>query len=352
MRRLIPTLVFAFLLSSFLPSVSDAGCDILFYNLWTHPMECCGYDNSYYDDDLPAVLSAEGHNLTLSNRGEIPILTDAILSEYQEVWIIGANNLQTPFVLDSEVEALANYMYTGGGVAFFGDHDDFFEDINEFTAAFGAVYTGSVWQDEPISTDGFEPSPLWEGVETIGGAMSEGDIMVFLQDLRLRLKVIATNNGANMVATGSIGDGRVVLDATFGRLMDDEFVEHHHVSILEYDNEVYVANIANWLCNGRSVSEQESPGLAELVHKAQPNPFRSSARITYGLEESGWVRVSVYDAGGRLLSTLGSGWKEAGSHSELWDGRGQDGRRLPSGVFFYTIDTAEGRSVGRILLMK
>jgi flagellar hook assembly protein FlgD len=42
----------------------------------------------------------------------------------------------------------------------------------------------------------------------------------------------------------------------------------------------------------------------------------------------------VYDAAGREVVTLESGWRNAGAHSFPWDGRDASGRSASPGVYF------------------
>jgi hypothetical protein len=41
-----------------------------------------------------------------------------------------------------------------------------------------------------------------------------------------------------------------------------------------------------------------------------------------------------------------SGWREPGVYSEVWDGRGDDGIELPSGVYFYRLEASDVLEAG------
>src|SRR5689334_24798598 len=52
------------------------------------------------------------------------------------------------------------------------------------------------------------------------------------------------------------------------------------------------------------------------------------------------VELAVYDAAGRLQRRLDSrAIAVPGSYSVSWDGRDDDGRRVPSGVYLYRLQT-------------
>ncbi len=70
-----------------------------------------------------------------------------------------------------------------------------------------------------------------------------------------------------------------------------------------------------------------------------PNPFNPSTTIRYYLEESGSVLLEVYTIRGVRVRTLVSEWQEKGEHSAVWNGTNNFGIPLPSGVYFYRLNT-------------
>jgi flagellar hook assembly protein FlgD len=89
-----------------------------------------------------------------------------------------------------------------------------------------------------------------------------------------------------------------------------------------------------------------------------PNPFNPSTRIAFEVQaENGHteqpVRVTVYDAHGRLVRRLVDGGVVPGEHSVTWDGRNDAGRRVASGQYYYRL-TIAGRIVGTdgVVLLK
>ena len=62
-----------------------------------------------------------------------------------------------------------------------------------------------------------------------------------------------------------------------------------------------------------------------------PNPFNPASSISYSLPRSMHVRLSVYDALGRLVATLADGLQSAGAHQAGIDATGRDGLLLVGG---------------------
>jgi thiol-disulfide isomerase/thioredoxin len=69
----------------------------------------------------------------------------------------------------------------------------------------------------------------------------------------------------------------------------------------------------------------------------RPNPCRSDVSISYALPKAGEVTLNVYDVSGRLVRTLESGTKNAGSQQTPWDLRDNSGRTVSNGIYVYRL---------------
>jgi hypothetical protein len=84
----------------------------------------------------------------------------------------------------------------------------------------------------------------------------------------------------------------------------------------------------------------------------RPNPFARTTQIRFSLPASGDHSLIVYDVNGRRVRTLSQGMREAGPGEAIWDGRDGAGALVPSGVYFYRLDTETGRLEGRAVLRR
>jgi hypothetical protein len=90
-------------------------------------------------------------------------------------------------------------------------------------------------------------------------------------------------------------------------------------------------------------------GLTEL----RPNPFHGSTAIGYQLARAGRVRLSILDLRGRECARLRDEESAPGSHTITWNGRDQQGRELPPGVYFVRLEApGTGRKTLRIVRLK
>lgn len=86
-----------------------------------------------------------------------------------------------------------------------------------------------------------------------------------------------------------------------------------------------------------------------------PNPFNPQTVIPFSLPESqAPVRVSlkVYDLRNQLVRTLVDGNRDAGVYTVFWDGTDEQGRNLPSGVYFYRLQAGEHSLTRKMVLLR
>jgi hypothetical protein len=83
-----------------------------------------------------------------------------------------------------------------------------------------------------------------------------------------------------------------------------------------------------------------------------PNPFRPRTTIRYAVPEDGEVRLDVFDATGRRVRRLVDGWRRAGVHRTVWDGRDEDGGPAASGIYVYRMRGDGYERTGKMVLTR
>ena len=92
--------------------------------------------------------------------------------------------------------------------------------------------------------------------------------------------------------------------------------------------------------------EVHSPAVFALEQN-YPNPFNPSTTINYSIAEPSLVKISVYNMLGQEVALLLNELKEAGPHTLTFDAS-----QLPSGAYFYKIETPHFNQVKKMLLAK
>lgn len=83
-----------------------------------------------------------------------------------------------------------------------------------------------------------------------------------------------------------------------------------------------------------------------------PNPFNPRTTVPFELSQACEVRVEFFDSNGRLIDVMDLGRLGPGSHRCEWSARGERGRSLPSGNYYYSVVSAGARQSRKMLLMK
>lgn len=105
-------------------------------------------------------------------------------------------------------------------------------------------------------------------------------------------------------------------------------------------------------CTETAVTEPEgTPApVAETGVWTSPNPMTSQTTVTVELPRPATVKLAVYDAAGRRITTLSEGHVEAGRIAVIWDGTDDSGVRAASGVYFVRM-TADGAVTAEKLVL-
>ncbi|MDH3268742.1 MAG: T9SS type A sorting domain-containing protein, partial [Ignavibacteria bacterium] len=78
-----------------------------------------------------------------------------------------------------------------------------------------------------------------------------------------------------------------------------------------------------------------------------PNPFNPSTNINFSIAEASFVKIAVYNLLGQQVDLLLDEFREAGLHTVSFDAS-----QLPSGAYFYSIETPQFNQTRKMLLTK
>ncbi len=98
----------------------------------------------------------------------------------------------------------------------------------------------------------------------------------------------------------------------------------------------------------------DEPPVAVQAYLAQnfPNPFNPITDIGFGIKESGHISIRIYDAAGRLVTTLVDESRLAGRYTTEWNGQNSDGSSVASGIYFYRLVAGEFVQTKKLVLLR
>ena len=96
----------------------------------------------------------------------------------------------------------------------------------------------------------------------------------------------------------------------------------------------------------------EAPPVRNTLGQNMPNPFNPETAIRYSVERTGKVAIRIYNVNGALVRTLVDRVQAAGEHIERWNGTDDHGRPLPSGAYFYRLESQGFLDSKKLILLR
>ena len=98
------------------------------------------------------------------------------------------------------------------------------------------------------------------------------------------------------------------------------------------------------------VDNDMAPRMIQM--SSSPNPTRGRTTIRFSLPTRSLVSFAVHDVQGRLIKAIPSASFDPGYHAMQWDGTGQDGNPVSSGVCYVRMDVAGKRFVQKVIMIR
>jgi len=86
--------------------------------------------------------------------------------------------------------------------------------------------------------------------------------------------------------------------------------------------------------------------------RAWPAPARESSALSFSLEAEAWLRLAVYDVGGRLVAELAEGRFPAGARTVAWNLSDRQGRPLPAGLYMARLENGGRTEIAKIVIVR
>jgi len=90
----------------------------------------------------------------------------------------------------------------------------------------------------------------------------------------------------------------------------------------------------------------------KLLNQNFPNPFNPETTISFDMPKAGNARLDIYNVKGQLVKNLFNGNAPYGKTNLVWNGTDNSGRNVPSGIYFYRLNTNGRSETRKMMLMK
>jgi hypothetical protein len=149
---------------------------------------------------------------------------------------------------------------------------------------------------------------------------------------------LTTNNGVNWVKKNQgLGSG-------FASSVYSLFVYNNYIYAATYDSSVYRRSISDII--GINMISSEVPNKFSLAQN-YPNPFNPITKIKFSISKSAFVKLKIFDAIGREVIQLINENLALGTYETDFDGN-----ELPSGIYYYKLETKDFIETKKMTLLK
>lgn len=333
------------------------------------PVSCMTYWNNMLFVPTYGIVSVPGKLFAL-DADDGSIIWEEEASSYLGYWD------SSPVIVDGDIyigdsdgyiraidadsgETIWEYYLAYGGPSY---------DLITATPAYasGNIYIGTNYQ-RIASLSSFDGTPNWEIPGTIHGSPAVADSMVFYGERyplagSVSLIALSCSSGDTVwtletTAEGlhgspSITDGILYFPVEDGNLyafgsglkytyMDDLYAQvgANELIATSFEGGVPVAaDTISFNVTGTGIDLTSSQLLAL---SASPNPFVSSAFISFELSVPGRTSIEIFDLSGRSVTTLLDSELVQGEYSISWNGCRQSGEEVSAGLYLCRIQSGE-----------
>ena len=217
-----------------------------------------------------------------------------------------------------------------------GDDIQIFNNI--FYGIETAVTTNSLFQSMEYNlfylnvTDYYGPSPAWFGV--LDNINANNDLC---------------DSGFNLFCSPRFVE---VENLDFTLTENSPCINAGNPDPLYFDPNGTISDIGAFFYQLVVNNEDDNIPVSSFSLNNYPNPFNPSTTIIFNFPQPETCTLKIYNIKGELVKILLSANLEAGKHTISWDGRDNNNKEAPSGIYFYRLHTAKNDLTRRMLLLK
>jgi hypothetical protein len=169
------------------------------------------------------------------------------------------------------------------------------------------------------------------------------DGIAYVTDLGFGTAVYDCSDPTNPVGIG-------ILEGGAGESITSHAVADNGVFLMDFYTGLWKAPHP---CTGTSAVEPAVP-LATLpaLRAPFPNPFNPQTMLSFVLEDTRRIRLTIHDLAGRRVATLAQATLAAGEYRRAWRGKDDSGRVLAAGTYVARLDVEGQVSTQKLTLVK
>ena len=140
-------------------------------------------------------------------------------------------------------------------------------------------------------------------------------------------------------------------DSTVSLYPNPAWTMHMVLKVTVYDAEFAVSH--TWqIFRHTDIETFQSEVQHYTLLQNYPNPFNPRTSIGFTLPETAPVRIWICNLSGQTVCVLADRVMTSGRHTLSWDGRDGQGELVPSGLYYYGMESGDFRKVRKLLFVK
>ena len=169
-----------------------------------------------------------------------------------------------------------------------------------------------------------------------------------------------------LIESTILENGKILIAGSGSTAADDEIeVANFYFIPLDFTDGEIILQSENFYLNNtqmediftfkinQSLSVKSNPYLNDFsLGDNFPNPFNSTTKIMFSLNEDFNIKIYVNDIRGHLIKSLTDGFYEKGTYTIDWNGKDNKGSNIVSGVYFYKILVDDNSFTKKMLFVK
>ncbi len=89
----------------------------------------------------------------------------------------------------------------------------------------------------------------------------------------------------------------------------------------------------------------------DFLNQNYPNPFGNVTKINFELNSSGVTKLVIMKISGDVVKQYNFGNIQKGKYDITWDGTGDHGNKLPSGIYYYRLLVDDRQKTKTLILI-
>lgn len=112
--------------------------------------------------------------------------------------------------------------------------------------------------------------------------------------------------------------------------------------------------IGDWINEGANNLTLKDSFLPHnfTLEQNYPNPFNPSTTILYNLSNDELVSFEIFNLNGKKVRTLVNEYQNSGPKKVIWNADNNHGRKVPAGIYLYSIVAGNVKQTKKMLLVK